>query len=161
MGCISVQYTQSWHTMRNPHLLAPPPKEPPSPILALPVVSCGFPSPAEEFSEPQPSLDSIAIQRPAATYLLRAGGDSMIGAGIYPDDVLVVDRSLTAKHYDIVIAVVDGEMTCKRLLIEGSTVVLHSENPAYPDIRLKSGSELSIWGVCAFNLHCLTRLSRR
>ncbi len=85
----------------------------------------------------------------------------MIGAGIYPDDVLVVDRSLTAKHDDIVIAVVDGEMTCKRLLIEGSTVVLHSENPAYPDIRLKSGSELSIWGVCAFNLHCLTRLSRR
>ncbi len=147
--------------MRNPHLLAPPPKEPPSPILALPVVSCGFPSPAEEFSEPQPSLDSIAILRPAATYLLRAGGDSMIGAGIFPNDVLVVDRSLTAKHFDIVIAVVDGEMTCKRLLIEDGAAVLRSENPAYVDIRLKPDSDLYIWGVCSFSLHRLTRLSRR
>lgn len=137
-----------------------PPLKAPNPISALPVISCGFASPAEEFSEPQPSLDSLAILRPAATFLMRAGGDSMIGAGIYAGDVLIVDRSLTASHEDIVVAVIDGEFTCKQLLLNGSSGLLAACNPDYLPIPVNNVGDLIIWGVVTFNLHRLSRTSK-
>lgn len=121
-------------------------------------VSCGFPSPAEDFVESMTSLDEIAIRNPAATYLMRAGGDSMIGAGIYPLDIIVVDRSLRARHRSIVTAVYDGEFVCKRLLeTDTSVILLAPENPAYPPIVIPNPDDLVIWGVCVFNLHDLRR----
>lgn len=121
-------------------------------------ISCGFPSPAEDFVESMTSLDEIAILNPAATYLMRAGGDSMIGAGIFPLDVIVVDRSLRAKNRSIVIAIYEGEFVCKRLLRSDSSIVLLSpENPAYTPIVIPNPEDLAIWGVCTFNLHDLRR----
>ncbi|HEJ2342284.1 TPA: translesion error-prone DNA polymerase V autoproteolytic subunit [Pseudomonas aeruginosa] len=121
-------------------------------------ISCGFPSPAEDCVESMTSLDEIAVVNPAATYLMLAGGDSMTGAGIYPQDVIVVDRSVRAKHRSIVTAVYNGEFVCKRLLeAEGGIVLLAPENPSYPPIVIPNPEELVIWGVCTFNLHDLRR----
>lgn len=93
------------------------------------------------------SLDEIAILNPPATYLMRAGGDSMTGVGIYPHDIIVVDRSLRAKHRSIVTAIYDGEFVCKRLLeAESSIVLLAPENPAYPPIVIPNPEDLVIWG---------------
>lgn len=83
----------------------------------------------------------------------------MIGAGIFPADVIVVDRSLRAKHRSIVTAIYDGEFVCKRLLrSEGSIVLLAPENPAYQPIVIPNPDDLDIWGVCTFNLHDLRRV---
>lgn len=121
-------------------------------------ISCGFPSPAEDLVESMTSLDEIAILNPPATYLMRAGGDSMTGAGIFPLDIIVVDRSLRAKHRSIVTAIYDGEFVCKRLLkAESSIVLLAPENPAYSPIVISNPEDLVIWGVCTFNLHDLRR----
>ena len=79
----------------------------------------------------------------------------MTGIGIYQGDMLVVDRSIEAKHNDIVIAVLNNEFTVKRLYRRGGVVKLIPENNLYPPIAIKSGEELSIWGVVTYNLHKL------
>jgi len=108
-------------------------------------VPAGFPSPAEDFIEGSLDLNRHLIEHPAATFFLRVSGDSMTGAGIYPDDLLIVDRSLTAGPNDIVIAVLHGELTVKRLVKEDSIWFLLAENPAYPRFELPEDAE--IWGV--------------
>lgn len=135
------------------------PPEAPIPIFST-SVSCGFPSPAEESIEQMASLDELAINAPAATFLVRAGGDSMIGAGIYPDDIIVVDRSITAKDGDIVLAVLNGEFLCKSISITKKSVTLIPENSNYPPINIDDGQGFYVWGVCTFNLHRLHRLRR-
>jgi len=142
------------HKIQIIGLLAPSPQKPPIPMFSE--VSCGFPSPAEEFSEELASLDDIAISAPAATFLVRAGGDSMVGAGIYPRDIIVVDRSKTAKNRDIVLAVVHGEFTCKRFLRSRGQIILRAENPSYADIVISEEHGFFVWGVCTFNLHRLS-----
>ncbi|GAC1569140.1 MAG: hypothetical protein NVS3B3_23230 [Aquirhabdus sp.] len=79
----------------------------------------------------------------------------MLGIGIYDDDTLIVDRSITPAHNHIVLAIVDEEFTVKRLFQRGQLVRLLAENPAFPPIVLKEGQELRIWGVVTFNLHKL------
>lgn len=83
-------------------------------------VSAGFPSPAGDFMEGKLDLNDYLIKNPPATFFVRVTGDSMIGAGIHPDDLLVVDRSIDPKSRKIVIAVVDGELTVKRLILGGA-----------------------------------------
>ena len=78
-------------------------------------VSAGFPSPAQDYVEQTLDLNELCIKRPAATFFVRVEGDSMIDAGIHPDDILVVDRSVQAEHGDIVIAGIHGELTVKEL----------------------------------------------
>lgn len=107
-------------------------------------VPAGFPSPAEDYVEQKLDLNDF-IQHPSATFFVRASGESMIGAGIYPGDLLVVDRSIEAKNRSIVIAVVDGEMTLKRLIKKQGQCYLRPENPKFPNIPMKEGDE--IWGV--------------
>lgn len=119
-------------------------------------VACGFPSPAEESIEQMTSLDDIAIHAPAATFLVRASSDSMIGAGIYPGDILVVDRSRTPRNNDIVIAVINGEFTCKRLHIQQQSISLLPENPKHSAISISTDDDFIVWGVCTFNLHRLS-----
>lgn len=109
-------------------------------------VAAGFPSPAENYIEKQLSLDELLIEQPAATFFVRVSGSSMQGAGIFENDILVVNRALVAKEKDIVIAVVAGEFTVKTLSLKQGTWLL-PQNPDYPRIQLKANTDDYIWGV--------------
>lgn len=125
--------------------------------LSLPVYSCkipaGFPSPASDYVDQRLDLNEYLAVHPEATFFLRVQGDSMTGAGIHDGDLLVVDRSLQAKSGQVVIAVVDGEFTVKRLHRRGGKVWLKAENPNYRHIELQEGQELEIWGVVSHVVH--------
>ena len=109
-------------------------------------VSAGFPSPAQDYVEKTLDLNELCIKRPAATFFVRVEGESMIQAGIYAGDILVVDRSVTAEHGDTVIVAIDGEMTVKELQLR-PTVRLVPRNPVYPAIEIAEGTVLDIFGV--------------
>jgi DNA polymerase V len=135
--------------MRNVAALYDAP-DTPSPLtrpLFLSLVVAGFPSPADDHLDRDLDLPELLIQHPAATFYVRLAGDSMRGAGLYDGDILVVDRSLEPKHHDIVIAVLDGELTVKRLYRQGDLVQLRPANPRYPIITVHADQELLIWGV--------------
>ncbi len=110
-------------------------------------VPAGFPSPADDYVEDRLSLDESLIPNKDFTFFVRARGHSMIGAGIFDGDLLVVDKSLEPAIGNIVIAVVNGELTVKRLARRGGAYILKAENPEYNDIELRDGQELQIWGV--------------
>lgn len=115
--------------------------------LQLGKVQAGFPTIAEDFTEEKLDLNKYLIKHPAATFLVRATGDSMQDAGIYENDLLVVDRSLEATHNKVVIAVIDGYLTVKRLIYKNGKMLLIADNSAYPAIEFKPNSEAYIWGV--------------
>lgn len=123
------------------------------------VVEAGFPSPSQDYTTAEIDLTDHLMPNRASTYLVRARGHSMTGAGIWDGDELVVDRSIRPQDGHVVIAVLDGELTVKRLRIEADRVVLSSENPAYPDIAVPSLSDLRVWGVVAVALHHVSRAS--
>lgn len=110
-------------------------------------VRAGFPSPAADFAVARIDLAKELIIHPQCTFILRLQGDSMIGAGMFDGDLLVVDKYLRPNHGDIVVAEVDGEFTCKRLFMRNDMLILQPENPTYPDIRPKPGQTVEIWGV--------------
>jgi DNA polymerase V len=116
-------------------------------------VSAGFPSPADDRLEASLDLNQYLIEHPAATFFVRASGDSMINVGIHNNDILVVDRSLEPKHGNIVIAALNGELTVKRLQLEKQKVVLKAENPNYPSIFITQEMEFLIWGVVTSVVH--------
>lgn len=122
-----------------------PPRQP-LPVYGA-TVPAGFPSPADDYLETRLDLNDLLIHDPVATFMVRVSGDSMIGAGIGSGDVLVVDRGIEPANGHIVLAIVDGEFTVKRLQKQAAGVCLHPENPAYPPIQLQPGQELQIWGV--------------
>lgn len=115
--------------------------------LLLSRVSAGFPSPADDYLEDKISFDSMLIKNKPATYLMKVSGQSMSGAGIYPDDLLVVDRSLKPIHNKIVVACIEGEYTLKRFSLLGGKVILKAENIDYKDIEVNREEEFSIFGV--------------
>ena len=115
--------------------------------LLLSRVSAGFPSPADDYLEDKISFDSMLIKNKPATYLMKVSGQSMSGAGIYPDDLLVVDRSLKPIHNKIVVACIEGEYTLKRFSFLGGKVILKAENKNYKDIAVNNEEEFSIFGV--------------
>jgi DNA polymerase V len=125
--------------------------------VALPLymvaVSAGLPSVADDYVEAQIDLNQHLIRNPTATFLVRATGESMIGAGIHSGDVLVVDRSLVPSQNKIVIAVLNGELTVKRIRYESKRVYLMPENPNYPAIAVNEGMELTVWGVVTNVIH--------
>lgn len=110
-------------------------------------VAAGFPSPADDYIEGRLSLDEHLIPNKDSTFFVRAKGTSMLGAGIFDGDLLVVDKSLTPSSGDIVIAVVDAELTVKRYIKRGGKVILKPENPRFKEIEFKDGQELVVWGV--------------
>ena len=116
-------------------------------------VQAGFPSPADDHLEGRLDLNKYLIHHREATFFVRAQGESMLGAGIHPGDILVVDKSLIAKSGKIVIAVVDGEFTVKRLHKYKGNITLKAENPEFDDIVISEGSELIIWGVVTSVIH--------
>lgn len=118
-------------------------------------VSAGFPSPAEDYIAAQLDLNEYLIKHPAATFLVRATGNSMINAGIYENDILIVDRSLKPVHGKIVIVAIDGQLTVKRLYKKNDRYMLLAENPAYAPIEITDSQETYIWGVVTQVLHAV------
>ncbi len=125
--------------------------------LQLCKVEAGFPSPADNYIEKELNLHDYLIDKPEATFLVRAKGESMINAGIFSGDILIVDRSLHAKNNDIVIATINGELTVKKLIKNGKSKfpLLKSENPEYPTIRLTDDCDIDIWGIVTYSIHPL------
>ena len=115
-------------------------------------IPAGFPSPAQDHLDQKLSLDELLDIDAPHTYLVRVIGDSMIGAGIYDDDILVVSKAIPAQHGDIVIAELNGETFVKRLTRQGLQYVLCSENPKYPPRFIMEGDELLVWGVVTANI---------
>lgn len=112
-------------------------------------IPAGFPSPAADYAEGRIDLSEVLIPHPSATFTLRISGHSMTRAGIHDGDLALVDRSLTARHDDVVVAILDGELTCKRLLIRKGRTYLapDSDDRAYPLVEVTDRSGFEIWGV--------------
>ena len=116
-------------------------------------VSAGFPSPADDYTEENIDLNEHLISNPFSTFFLRVKGDSMINAGIKDKDLIIVDKSLTARPGNIIIAMIDGEFTIKRLSIKNNELYLKAENHNYPDFRFKNHIDVQIWGVVIYSIH--------
>ena len=116
-------------------------------------VSAGFPSPATDYMENKLDLNEYLIKRPAATFIVKAKGFSMTDAGILSGDLLIVDRSITPKSNDIVIASIFGDLTVKKLQKKEKSLFLLSANSDYPSIQVKEEMECFIWGVVTYTIH--------
>jgi len=116
-------------------------------------VPAGFPSPADDYVQDRVDLNEHLILHRDASFILRVSGWSMVGAGIHDGDELIVDRAIEPVDGHVVVAVIDGELTVKRLRKTGKSVSLAAENPDYPDIEFLEGEELVIWGVVTRVLH--------
>ena len=121
----------------------------PCPVIAVEAtIAAGFPSPAADYTEGRIDLSEILVPHPSATFTLRISGHSMIRAGIHDGDLAIVDRSLEARHDDVIVAVLDGELTCKRLLLRNGRAYLapESDDATYLTIEV-TGRDFSVWGV--------------
>ena len=125
-----------------------------TPLLACGNVVAGFPSPAETYVEKPLDLNNLLIYRPAATFFVRVCGDSMTGTGIQSGDILVVDKSLTARDGSIIIAVLDGDFTVKQFRRgrDGSTWLVPA-NPQFQPINVTERQDFSIFGVVTACIH--------
>ncbi len=115
-------------------------------------VQAGFPSPADDYIEKQLDFNELLIQHPAATFCVRVSGDSMINAGISAGDILVVDKALIPKNNSIVIAILNGEFTVKRIQFNHNQVLLIPENPAFSPV-IVSNDSFEVWGVVTYVIH--------
>jgi DNA polymerase V len=116
-------------------------------------VRAGFPSPADDYVERSLDLNEFLVAHPQATFFARVRGHSMEGVGIHDGDTLVVDRALPAKDGQIVIALVGGEFTVKRLKRTKKGLFLVAENPTYHAIEVTPGMAFEVWGVVTFVIH--------
>ena len=116
-------------------------------VVELGTVHAGFPSPADDHSARRLDLIERLITHPQATYLMRVRGLSMVDAGIFDGDVVVIDRAIKPRSGHIVVAVVDGEFTVKQLLMRAGRVRLKAANPTFADIVPKDGQTIEVWGV--------------
>ena len=114
------------------------------------ISAAGFESPADDYLEARLSLDELLITHPAATHMVWASGNCQQPRGIFHKDLLIVNRSLDPRHGDMVVAHIDGQMTCKRLDIKNRRLV--SSNPSYPSIDIRDGQDVSIEGVIPFSV---------
>lgn len=121
--------------------------------LFLTPVRAGFPSPAEDYIDASLDLHAFMVRRPASTFFVRCAGDSMIGAGLFPGDILVVDRAVSPRPGQVVVAVVEGEFTVKRFTRAHGAVLLQPENPRYAPIVVTPGMACEIWGVVTYVVH--------
>jgi DNA polymerase V len=117
-------------------------------------ICAGFPSPADDFLEEAVDVARLLITNPPATFLWRVDGSSMTGVGIFDRDVLIVDRSLEPRNGDVVVAIVDGERSLKRLTL-GARPELAFANGRMPPYELPELVDVEIWGVVTWNLHRL------
>jgi DNA polymerase V len=125
-------------------------------FLAGPI-HAGFPSPADDWREKRLDVNDLVVPHPVSTYFMRVEGNSMNGACIDDQDIVVVDRAITATHNKIVVARLGEDFTLKRLqVINGRKIFLKSENPAYPAIEVSSRADFEIWGCVTYVIHRLT-----
>ena len=121
--------------------------------LFMATVPAGFPSPAADYEEGKLDLNRHLIRNPAATFFVRVTGDSMLKAGIHSGDLLVVDRSIEPRDKNVVIAVVNGELTVKRIRIRKNRLTLEAENDAYQNQEINDQIEFEVWGVVTNVIH--------
>ncbi|MEM6287079.1 MAG: translesion error-prone DNA polymerase V autoproteolytic subunit [Bacteroidota bacterium] len=125
--------------------------------LFLARVEAGFPSPADDYVDRALDLNELCVRNRPATFFVRASGDSMTGAGIASGDLLVVDRSVEPRTGHVVVAVLDGELTVKRLRLVGRRVVLEPANDAFAAIEAEPDRDLVVWGVVTYVVHAFPR----
>jgi DNA polymerase V len=123
--------------------------------IFMATVPAGFPSPAADYEEGKLDLNRHLIKNPAATFFVRVAGDSMLKAGIHNGDLLVVDRSIEPRDRNVVIAVVNGELTVKRIRIRRNKLTLVAENDAYRSREIDEQTEFEVWGVVTNVIHAL------
>ena len=131
-------------SIKNKQILTP---------IFLDSVSAGFPSPATDYMENKLDLNEYLIKHPAATFIVKAKGSSMTDANIFSGDLLIVDRSISPKNNDIVIASIFGDLTVKKLKKKENSFFLLSANSDYPSIQVKEEMECLIWGVITYIIH--------
>jgi len=125
--------------------------------LATETISAGFPSPAEDYIELGIDLNKYLIKNPISTFFLRVSGNSMNNAGIYNNDLLIIDRSINPNPGHIVVALLDGEFTLKRLIKEKDNYYLKADKENYPAINLYEYTDIQIWGVAIYSIHKLKK----
>ena len=125
--------------------------------LATETISAGFPSPAEDYIELGIDLNKYLIKNPISTFFLRVSGNSMNNAGIYNNDLLIIDRSINPNPGHIVVALLDGEFTLKRLIKENDNYYLKADKENYPAINLYEYTDVQIWGVAIYSIHELQK----
>tara|TARA_B100000131_G_scaffold321709_1_gene373395 strand:- start:575 stop:1000 length:426 start_codon:yes stop_codon:yes gene_type:complete len=127
--------------------------------ISLPFYNClvpaGFPSPADDYIEDKLDLNNYLVKHPSATFFVRVVGESMIGAGIHNNDILIVDRSIEPRHNKIVVVALDGQMTVKRLYRRQKKTILMPENKLFKPIEVVDSASMLIWGVVTNVIHSL------
>jgi len=121
--------------------------------LYLSRIRAGFPSPAEDYKDKNLDLNEHLIKNPASTFFVKVSGSSMINAGIKSGDLLIVDRSLEPKDKKVVVAIINGEFTVKRILRKGEKLFLAPENENFSPIEIKDGMDFEVWGVVTSVIH--------
>ena len=116
-------------------------------------ISAGFPSPAEDHIDVSLNLNDYLVKHPSSTFYIYVKGDSMIGAGIYDGDLMVVDRSLEPQSNNVIVAVIDGEFTVKRIHKNNKQIYLLPDNKHYKRILIKKDMDFQIWGVVTHSIH--------
>ena len=121
--------------------------------LAEPSVAAGFPSPADDFVEMEINLQDDIVKNKEATFCVKVEGPLMTKAGINSGDIMIVDRSLYPKHNDIVLAVIDGEFTVKRIAVNDDSLYLVPENDSFSPIKITESMNFQVWGVITHIIH--------
>jgi len=116
-------------------------------------VSAGFPSPADDYLDLPIDLNEFLIKHPAATFYVRVKGNSMEGAGIRNGDLLIVDRAEEPRNKSIVLGIIDGEFTVKRIKKKGSDLYLMPDNPEFKPIKIDNNMDFQVWGVVTYVVH--------
>lgn len=123
--------------------------------LALSSAEAGFPSPADDYLERPLDFNELLIENPAATFAVRISGESMTGAGLYPNDIAVINRARKPANGNIILALVDGDFTIKRYRSRGGQIRLMAENPRFPDIQISEAGSFEVWGVVTHSIRML------
>ena len=121
--------------------------------VAEPSVAAGFPSPADDFIEMEINLQDYIVKNKEATFCVKVEGTSMTKAGINSGDIMIVDRALHPKHNDIVLAVIDGEFTVKRIAVNENSLYLMPENDNFSPIKITTAMNFQVWGIITHIIH--------
>ena len=116
-------------------------------------IQAGFPSPAEDYMDLDLNLQDHLIQNPSSTFCVRAVGESMKYVGIQSGDIMLVDKSLAPRNRSIVLAVIDGEFTVKRVNVSEKKLYLIPENEISPPIKITKEMDFQVWGVVTYIIH--------
>jgi DNA polymerase V len=117
-------------------------------------IQAGFPSPASDYEERELDINDLIVPHPTSSYFMRVSGDSMIGACIYSNDIIVIDRAITAAHNRIVVARIGEEFILKRLqLLQNRKIFLKPDNPKYLAMEVSGRDDFEVWGVVTWVLH--------